>query len=232
MERRTQSPRGRGRPERRPRKTKEEIKQEQLTAWVPKTRTGKLVQKGDLTTLEQIYEKNLPILEPQIIDVLVPDLQEEVLNVKAVQRTTDSGRKRSFMVTAAIGNKSGYVGVGTGRGLNVRPAIEKAVENAKLNVLAIRTGCGSWECGCGMGHSVPYKVDGKCGSVRITLIPAPKGTGIVAGGTAKKVLELAGIKDVWTKTRGDTRTVFNAAFATIDALRNIRRQKFKAGEAA
>ncbi len=215
-----------------PRKTAEERRADKLVEWVPKTRTGKMVQSGDITSLEEIYKKNLPVLEPEIIDVLVPDIKEEVLNIKAVQRTTDSGRKRSFLVTAAVGNKNGYVGVGTGRGLNVRPAIEKAVENAKLNVLLVNMGCGSWECGCGMKHSVPYKSSGRCGSVQITLIPAPKGTGIVAGRTAKKVLELAGIKDVWTKSRGDTRTVFNAAMATLDALRNIRRQKFKAGEAA
>ena len=218
---------------RRPRKTPEELRAEKLLGWVPKTRTGKLIQSGDIASLEDIYTKNLPILEPEIVDVLVPDIKEEVLNIKAVQRTTDSGRKRSFLVTAAVGNKKGYVGVGTGRGLNVRPAIEKAVENAKLNILSVTMGCGSWECGCGLGHSVPYKTEGKCGSVRITLIPAPKGTGIVAGGTTKKVLELAGIKDVWTKSRGDSRTVFNAAMATLNALRNIRRQKFKSkGDAA
>ena len=218
--------------QRKPRKTREEQRQEMLVEWVPKTRTGKFVLSKDITTVEQIYERNLPILEPEIIDMLIPDIQEEVLNVKAVQRTTDSGRKRSFLVTAAVGNKAGYVGVGTGRGLNVRPAIQKAVEHAKLNIIAIRQGCGSWECGCGLGHSVPYKAEGKCGSVRMTLIPAPKGTGIVAGKTAKKVLELAGIKDVWTKTKGDTRTTFNFAMATLDALKNIRRKKFKAGEAS
>ncbi len=218
--------------QRKPRKTREEQRQEMLVEWVPKTRTGKLVLAGDVTSIEQLYDKNLPILESEIVDMLVPDLQEEVLNVKAVQRTTDSGRKRSFLVTAAVGNKAGYVGVGTGRGLNVRPAIQKAVENAKLNIIAIRQGCGSWECGCGLGHSVPYKSKGKCGSVRMTLIPAPKGTGIVAGRTARKVLELAGIKDVWTKTKGDTRTVFNFAVATLDALKNIRRKKFPVGEAS
>jgi len=216
----------------RARKTPEERRAEKLVEWVPKTRTGKLIRSGDLSSLEEIYSKNLPILEPEIVDMLVPDIKEEVLNIKAVQRTTDSGRKRSFFVTAAVGNKRGYVGVGTGRGLNVRPAIEKAVENAKLNILSVMMGCGSWECGCGLGHSVPYKTHGKCGSVSVTLIPAPKGTGIVAGGTTKKVLELAGIKDVWTKSRGDTRTVFNAAMATLNALRNIRRQKFRKGDAS
>ena len=220
------------RPPRKPRKTREEIREEQLVAWVPKTRTGKLVQAGTITSIEQLYTQNLPILEPQITDMLIPDLQEEVLDVKSVQRTTDSGRKRSFMVTAAVGNKNGYIGVGTGRGLNVRPAIEKAVEHAKLNITSIRMGCGSWECGCGLGHSVPYKSEGKCGSVRIMLIPAPKGTGVVAGSAAKKVLEFAGIKDVWTQTKGDTRTVFNFAAATVDALKNIRKKKFEEGEAA
>ena len=112
---------------RRERKTPAEIKAEKLVAWVPKTRTGKLVQAGEITTIEEIYSKNLPLLEPQIIDVIVPELQEEVLNIKAVQRTTDAGRKRSFLVTVVVGNKNGYVGVGKGRGLNVRTAKEKAV---------------------------------------------------------------------------------------------------------
>ncbi|MCD6522858.1 MAG: 30S ribosomal protein S5 [Candidatus Diapherotrites archaeon] len=205
----------------------EKKEEEKGIEWVPKTRTGRMVLNGEITTLEQIYSRNLPLLEPEIVDMLVPDLKEEVLDIKTVQRTTDSGRKMRFLATVVVGNKDGYVGVGIGKGANVRPAIERATRNAKLNIIHIQRGCGSWECGCGTPHSVPYKVEGKSGSVRVILIPAPKGTGIVAGKKAKKVLELAGIKDVWSKTFGDPRTTFNFAMATLDALRNIRRMKIE-----
>lgn len=205
---------------------KEKIEKQQQK-WVPRTELGKKVLSGEITDMEQIYEKNLPILEPEIVDMLVPNLQDEVLNIKMVQRTTDSGRKGSFMITVAVGNKNGFVGVGTGKGLEIRPTIEKAIKNAKKNLIHIKRGCGSWECGCGEQHSIPFKVKGKYGSTMIELLPAPKGTGIVAGKTAAKVLELAGIKDVWSRTEGDTRTVFNFAFATLEALRKIRKVRVK-----
>ena len=203
----------------------EKARERALSKWVPKTRTGKLVMAGEITSLEQIYERNLPLLEPEIIDYLVPDLQEDALDVGVVQRATDSGRRQNFLVTAVVGNKDGYVGIGMGKARNVKPAIERAVRNAKMKVINIRRGCGSWECGCGNPHSIPFRVEGKCGSVRITLFPAPKGTGIIAGDKAKKVLEFAGVKDVWSRTAGDARTTFNFARATLNALKNTRRIK-------
>jgi small subunit ribosomal protein S5 len=191
--------------------------------WIPKTKLGKLVKGGDITSIEQIYEKNLSILEPEIVDTLVPNIEDEVLKIKMVQRTTDSGRKGSFMITAAVGNKDGYIGVGTGKGNEVRPTIERAIKNAKKNLVHVRRGCGSWECACGEAHSLPFKIKGKHSSVKVELSPAPKGTGIVAGKTARKVLALAGVKDVWSHTTGDTRTVVNFARATLDALSKTRK---------
>jgi small subunit ribosomal protein S5 len=195
---------------------------EAVAGWVPKTKAGKMVMRGEIIGIEQIYEKNLPLLESEIVDTLLPELTDEVLNVNMVQRTTDSGRKASFLVTAAVGNKDGYVGVGTGKANNVRPAIQRAIRQAKLRLINVRRSCGSWECSCDEPHSIPFRVEGTSGSVKIVLFPAPKGTGIVAGQKAKKVLELAGIKDVWSRTYGDTRTTFNFAMATIDALRKTR----------
>lgn len=190
--------------------------------WEPKTELGRAVKSGQITSFEEIYARNLPILEPEIVDVLLPNLQEEVLEIKMVQRTTDSGRKSSFRITVAVGNRDGYVGVGIGKGAEIRPAIEAAVKEAKKAIIHVRRGCGSWECACGEPHSIPFKVSGKEGSVRVQLMPAPRGTGIVAGRTAKKILELAGIQDVWSKSLGDTRTVFNFAKATLAALRATR----------
>jgi small subunit ribosomal protein S5 len=202
-----------------------------ISAWVPRTRTGKMARSGEITSIDQISERNMPILEPQIVDFLLPDIKGEILNVQGVRRTTDSGRKRSFLVTSVVGNRNGYVGVGNGKSVNVKIAMENAHKRAKLNIMKIKRGCGSWECGCGTEHSVPFKVVGKSGSVRITLIPAPKGAGIVAGKEAKEVLDLAGIKDVWTSTFGDSRTTFNYALATLDALKNLHKLRMKGGAA-
>lgn len=193
--------------------------------WTPKTKLGRMVRNGEITDLEQVYQRDLPILEPEIIDALVPNLREEVLNIRMVQRTTDSGRKGSFLVTAAIGNEDGYVGTGTGKGKEVKPTIEAAVREAKRRIIKIRRGCGSWECGCGQEHSLPFAVSGGSGSVRVDFLPAPKGTGIVAGETARKILVLAGVKDVWSKAFGHTPTTFNFAGATLEALRKTRKMR-------
>jgi small subunit ribosomal protein S5 len=136
-----------------------------------------------------------------------------------VQRMTDSGRRTKFRVTAVVGNRNGYVGIGTGKASQVAPAIQKAINDAKLNIFKVQRGCGSWECGCGGEHSLPFKVTGSCGSVRVMLIPGPKGLGIVAGDVAKRVIELAGVNDVWSFTKGQTKTTVNFAKATYEALK-------------
>ncbi|MCE4625648.1 MAG: 30S ribosomal protein S5 [Desulfurococcales archaeon] len=188
--------------------------------WVPRTRVGRLVKEGKITRIEEIFRQNLPILEPEIVDVLLPDLEHEVLDVSIVQKMTDSGRITKFRAVVVVGNRDGIVGLGKGKARQFRFAIEKAIRNAKLNIIPVRRGCGSWECTCGEPHSVPFIVRGKSGSVEVILKPAPKGTGLVAGDIAKKVLELAGIRDVWTQTKGETRTSYNFARATYLALRN------------
>ncbi len=187
--------------------------------WVPRTRLGKLVAEGKIKTIDEALASGLPLKEPEIVDILLPDLEDEVLEISMVQRMTDSGRRTKFRVTAVVGNRDGYVGVGVGKASQVAPAIQKAINNAKINIFKVNRGCGSWECGCGEPHSIPFKVTGSAGSVRVTLIPGPRGLGIVAGKVAKKVLELAGVKDVWTFTRGQTKTTINFAKATYEALK-------------
>ncbi len=188
--------------------------------WVPKTRLGRLVYEGQVTTFEEAVKSGLPIKEHQIIDLLLPGLEDEVLDITMVQRMTDSGRRVKFRTTVIVGNRDGYIGIGHGKDVQVGGAIKKGIENAKLNVVKIKRGCGSWECGCGQEHTVPYKVAGSSGSVRIYLMPAPRGLGLSAGDMAKKVMEMAGIKDVWTRTEGSTRTTLNFAKATYNALLN------------
>ncbi|ALU11375.1 30S ribosomal protein S5 [Ignicoccus islandicus DSM 13165] len=196
---------------------------ESLETWVPKTRVGKMVKEGKITSIYEIFEKNLPILEPEIVDFLVPDLKHEVLDVSLVQKVTDAGRITRLRVLIVVGNENGLVGLGMGKARQMRFAIQKALTNAKLNIIPVRRGCGSWECTCGEPHSVPFTVHGKSGSVRITLKPAPRGTGLVAGDVARTVLKYAGLKDVWTHTEGETRTTHNFAKATLEALKQTYR---------
>jgi small subunit ribosomal protein S5 len=188
--------------------------------WIPKTRLGRLVFEGQVTTFDEALRSGLPIKEPGIIDVLLPGLEDEVLDINMVQRMTDSGRRVKFRTTVIIGNHDGYIGLGEGKDVQVGMAIKKGIDDAKLNIMNVKRGCGSWECGCGQPHTVPYQVMGEAGSVRIFLIPAPRGLGIAAGDTAKKVMDMAGIKDVWTRTAGSTRTTLNFAKATYNALKN------------
>jgi len=141
-----------------------------------------------------------------------------VLDVNMVQRMTDSGRRVKFAITAVVGNRDGYVGIGMAKGKEVGPAIRKAIDNAKLNIIEIRRGCGSWECSCYTPHTVPFEVYGKTAASQITVKPAPRGIGLAGGAIARKVLELAGVKDAWTFTKGETRTTINFAQATFQAL--------------
>lgn len=189
--------------------------------WEPKTNLGHMVKEGTITDIDEIFEKGLPIMELEIIDALLPDLEEEVMDVNLVQRMHKSGRKVNFRVIVAVGNKNGYMGLGQGKAKEVGPAIRKAVDNAKFNVIKVRRGCGDWGCVCGREHTVPFKISGKKGSVRVTLIPAPGGVGLAVGDVGKTIMRLAGIDDVWSQTMGQTQTTINFAGAVFDALKNL-----------
>jgi small subunit ribosomal protein S5 len=189
--------------------------------WEPKTNLGRMVKEGTITDIDEILEKGLPIMELEIVNTLLPDLEEEVMDVNLVQRMHKSGRKVNFRVIVAVGNKNGYVGLGQGKAKEVGPAIRKAVDNAKFNILKVRRGCGDWGCVCGREHTVPFKISGKSGSVRVTLIPAPGGVGLAIGNVGKTILGLAGIDDVWSQTMGQTQTTINFANAVFDALKHL-----------
>jgi small subunit ribosomal protein S5 len=192
---------------------------ENIEEWVPKTRLGKMIQEGKVTSIEEVFLSGLKISEPQIVDALLPDLQEEVINVNLVQKQTDAGEKSRFKAIVAVGNRDGYVGLGSGKASQVRTAIEKAAVAARLNIVPVKRGCGSWECGCGKPHSVPFQVEGKCGGVRVVIVPGPRGLGLVASEVAKVILGLAGVKDLWIRSRGSTRTVPSYACAIFDGVK-------------
>ncbi len=189
--------------------------------WTPRTRIGELVQKGEIKTVEEIFAKGRSIKEVEIVDALLPDLKDKVLEITSVQRMTKNNRKQKFRVTVAIGDGKGHVGIGIGKDVEVRPAIDTAIRDAKKNIISVNLGCGSWECSCGTRHTLPLTERSKCGSAEVLLKPAPRGVGIVAADTVKSVLELAGVKDIWTFSKGRTRDVYNVSLATYMALKKI-----------
>ena len=193
---------------------------EKLETWVPRTKLGKMILDGQISSMEELFMEGLKIREPEIVDTLLPNIQEEVINIGLVQKQSDAGEKSQFRAIVVVGNRDGYIGLGSGKGKQVRSAIEKGAVDARLNITPVRRGCGSWECGCGKYHSLPFQVQGDCGGVEIVLIPGPRGLGLVASEPAKIILGLAGVKDCWTNSYGSTRTVPSFAFAVFDALKN------------
>lgn len=203
---------------------------EALRNWQPLTRLGRAVLSGEVVTMEQALRSGMPIREVQVVDALLPNLEEEIIKVNMVQRMTDSGRRVRFNVMACVGNRDGYVGLAIAKGKEVAGTIRKAIDAAKLNVISVQRGNGSWESSAGPGTSVPFKVTGRAGSTRVTLMPAPAGKGLVVGGTGKKVLELAGITDVLSRSKGQTRTTINYALATYNALIEMNKTKVSADQ--
>ncbi len=196
-----------------------------MAEWVPKTNLGRKVLAGEITSFDQVFEQNLNVLEPEILDILVPDLVDEVLKVSSTQRMTAYGRKQQMRAVVILGNRRGFIGLGVGKGAETRSAIEKAVKDAKMHLMKVPLGCGSWECGCGSEHSIPLTSRGFSGSTEITIKPAPRGVGLVAGETSRKVLEMAGIKDCWTFSKGRTRNILNTVLATVNALGKLNKLK-------
>jgi small subunit ribosomal protein S5 len=192
-----------------------------LEEWTPLTKLGRLVLEGKISTLEESFSEGYNLRESQIVDSLLPNLEEEVIDVSLVQKQTDAGEKSRFKAIVAVGNRDGYLGLGSGKAKQVRNAIEKAATVARLNITIIRRGCGSWECRCGQPHSLPFVIIGKRGSVRVKVIPGPRGLGLVASEEAKVILRLAGVKDCWTRSYGSTRTVPSFAFAVFDGLKKL-----------
>ncbi|HLC58885.1 MAG TPA: 30S ribosomal protein S5 [Candidatus Nanoarchaeia archaeon] len=211
-----------------------------LDNWKPKTDLGRKVKEGKITDLNIILDNGYTILEPEIVDALLPDLDTQLLEVgqskgkfgggkgsiwKQTQKITSEGARIKFAAFAVVGNKNGYVGIGFGSSKETVPAREKAIRNAKLNILKIKRGCGSWDCNCNTHHSIPFKITGKAGSVIVTFKPAPRGTGLKAERKNRTILDLAGIKDVYAKTLGKTSTKLNFFRATFEALKQLTKMK-------
>ena len=218
----------------------EEKKKIEVHEWHPKTEVGRMVKSGEIKSVGEILDMGKKIMEPEIADILVPNLESDLLMIgqskgkfgggqrrvfKQTQKKTQEGNKPKFATYAVVGNRNGIVGLGYGKAKETVPAREKAFRNARLNIIKIRRGCGSWQCGCKTPHSIPFNVEGKCGSVEVKLMPAPKGKGLCVEKECQKILGLAGIKDVWSKTRGQTGSKINLIVACYEALKQLMTMK-------
>ncbi|CAK7893813.1 40S ribosomal protein S2 [[Candida] anglica] len=199
-------------PRRGPRRDSEE------KGWTPVTKLGRLVKAGKISSMEEIYLHSLPVKEYQIIDQLLPELKDEVMKIRSVQKQTRAGQRTRMKAVVVIGDSNGHVGLGIKTAKEVASAIRAAIIIAKLSIIPIRRGY--WGTNLGAPHSLPTKVTGKCGSVAVRLIPAPRGKGIVASPAVKKLMQLAGVEDVYTTSSGSTRTTENTLKAAFVAIGN------------
>ncbi len=207
-----------------------------INAWQPKTELGRKVKSGAITSISTIIESGQLILEPEIVDALVPNLENDLLLIgqsrgkfgggqrrvfKQTQKKTREGNKPHFGTLAVVGNRDGIIGIGTGRSKDTVPSREKAFRRAKLNIINVRRGSGSWQSKSLDPTSIPFSVEGKCGNVKLRLIPAPKGAGLRIEKECSKILQLAGIKDIYSQRIGQTRTKGNLIKACFDALKKL-----------
>lgn len=212
------------------------------TQWTPKTALGESVKQGAVTDIKDIVSKGQIILEAEIVDMLLPGLTSDLLMIgqskgkfgggqrrafRQTQKKTKEGNKPSFSTYAVVGNGDGYIGLGYGKAKETVPAREKAVRNAKLNMIQIVRGSGDWESQTRKAHTIPYAVTGKCGSVRVTLVPAPVGTGLIIEKECQKILKLAGISNIRSHARGKTGTKVNMIKACFDALAQLSKVRIR-----
>lgn len=214
-------------------KSAERRPEEAPKIWVPKTKLGREVLAGNLKTFDEVVSSGVKIMEPEIIDYFFPELQVDFVMIgqskgkfgggsrrvyKNTQKKIREGSRTKFSYIAVVGNGDGYIGVGKGSSRESLPAKESSIKAAKLSMIRILRACGSWECGCGKPHSVPFQVGGKSSSVGITFFPAPRGTGLVVHPEARRILTIAGITDAWSRTFGETRNRINLSYAVFSAL--------------
>lgn len=217
--------------------SEQEMEDEEI--WTPKTKLGKKVAKGQTTDIVEALRANKQIMEPELVDQLV-DLEEEVVLIggtpgkgggksrtvsKRTVRMHKSGARYNSKAMSILGDGKKVIGIGMGESDDTRAAIEDATRNAKLNLIEVQRGNGSWEDEGDTETSIPFKVTGKSGSVEVELKPAPKGTGLAAGEAIQKMCELAGIEDIWATSRGSTRTRENMVKATFEAFKKLNEYK-------
>lgn len=145
------------------------------------------------------------------IDARQLDLKEKVVQIRRVTKVVKGGRNFRFAALVIVGDENGYVGLGTGKAMEVPDAIKKAIDDAKKNLINVPM----------VGTTIPHQVKGHFGAGNILIMPAQEGTGVIAGGPVRAVLELAGLKDVRAKSLGSN-NARNMVNATIEGLKSLR----------
>ena len=213
-------------------RNREKTRSEIIENWDPKTKLGQAVKNKEIKDIDEILDNKKKILEEEIVDSLI-NVKSELISIgqskgkfgggkrrawRQTQRKTKEGNRPSFSALAVIGDEDGHIGIGSGKAKETLPARDKAIRKAKLKIMKVKRACAGFDCACSELHSIPFKITGKSGSVKVTLIPAPQGTGLVVANELKKILKMAGIKDVYSRTQGRKRTTFNLIKACVDAL--------------
>lgn len=147
----------------------------------------------------------------KLIDARQFDLETKVIEIRRVTKVVKGGRTFRFAALVVVGDHNGHVGIGTGKAMEVPEAIRKAEEDAKKSLIKVPM----------VGTTVPHKINGRFGAGNVLIMPAKEGTGVIAGGPARLVLEIAGIKDVRSKSLG-TNNARNMVNATIEGLKGLR----------
>ncbi|CAH2215207.1 30S ribosomal protein S5 [Tepidibacter aestuarii] len=145
------------------------------------------------------------------IDARQLDVKEKVVQIRRVTKVVKGGRNFRFAALVIVGDENGYVGLGTGKAMEVPDAIKKAIDDAKKNLIHVPM----------VGTTIPHQVKGQFGAGNILIMPAQEGTGVIAGGPVRAVLELAGLKDVRAKSLGSN-NARNMVNATIEGLKSLR----------
>ena len=140
------------------------------------------------------------------------ELSERIVSINRVSKVVKGGKRFRFSVLVVVGDGVSQVGLGIGKAKEISEAMRKGIEHAKKNMIDLKK----------VGHTIPHPIIGKFGAAEVLLRPAAPGTGVIAGGAVRAIVELGGVKDILTKVIGRTSNPINVSYATMSAVKNLR----------